>query len=94
MLEGVNLVFLHDSFLYIALILRVRCQNTEVGALLHFHHLEERFTDIPVLICNFVILVKCGKNSSPLFLERHVHFPDAVNRVGLLPDKLQAGSRE
>ena len=75
-----------DSFLLICIL----CERPKIINLFQFYYLQESLTDLPVLSGNLFIAVE-GCNSTPLFLEHHVHFADTVNGIRFLPDKLQIG---
>ena len=58
--------------------------------MLYFDHLDKRLTDMPVVSCDLFAGIE-GLHSAPLLLKLHVHFTDAVDGVGFLPDHLKVG---
>jgi hypothetical protein len=88
MLVGIDLLL--DVLENVVLLVGVLREHPQVLLLLHLNHLNECFTDLPVLLCDdFISIESC--NCSPFLLKQHVHFSNAVDRVGLLPDQLQIG---
>ena len=61
------------------------CQLQEVLVLLILHQLDEGLANLPVLSRDPLILIQ-GLYLAPLLLELHVHLPDPIDTVCLLPD--------
>ena len=75
---------LNDSLL----LLHVVREHFKVFSLLDLNHLDKSLAHLPVFFPNVLVLIQSGYVTA-LFLKHHVHFADAIDRVGLLPHGFQ-----